>query len=477
MKNKYYLSYLYQDDIIYNHKINKICVNSKQVEMNDIFIAISGLTVDGNDFISEAIRNGAKTIITEEKCYYDDVNIVIVENARKELARILKKLYHKIMKKMTIIGVTGTNGKTTTTTLVHRYLQKLDIDALLIGSNGIFYRNIYYEGINTTPDIVIIYQAIYQAYLSGCRYVIMEVSSHAIKQMRVLGIDFYVVLLTNLTLDHLDYHGDFTDYKYTKGLLINSVSEDKYVILNRDCEYYRFFAGLAKARVVSYGSNNSDFLIKDVKLTDNETTFTVSFKNKSLFINTSLMGMFNVYNIVSFIAIITAIKRFNKQAILAFLKEKIIIPGRMEEVNYKNRKIIVDFAHTPDGIFNVLSFLKTLKRRIILVVGCGGSRDKTKRRVVGEISVANSDYVIFTSDNPRDEDEEDIIKDIIRDIEKTNYQVITDRKLAIATAINISRENDIIAILGRGNEQYQIVKGEKIPFSDMEVVLENIKEG
>ena len=474
---KKYISNLYKDNLIYDHLINKVSVNSKNVEKNDIFVAISGTNKDGNDYISEAIKNGAKTIITEEKCFYENVNIMIVENSRKELARILKIIYSKIMKKMKIIGVTGTNGKTTTTTLVYRYLKDIGKEALLIGSNGIYFSNIYYEGINTTPDITIIYDSIYKAFVQGCKYVIMEVSSHAIKQLRVLGIEFNVGLFTNLTLDHLDYHGDFTDYKYTKGLFISSINEPNYVILNKDSDYYHFYESLSKTKVISYGINRADFLIKDVKLFGHKSEFIISYKDRSMKIDTPFIGMFNVYNITSFVAIITVLKLCKENQVIEFLSKKIVIPGRMEEVEYKGRTIIVDFAHTPDGVFNVLTFLKILKRKIILVVGCGGSRDKTKRRVIGEISVSNSDYVIFTSDNPRDEDENEIIKDIIRDIELTNFEVTTDRKQAITKAIKMSEENDIIAILGRGNEQYQKVKQQLIPLNDMNVVLEVIKEG
>jgi UDP-N-acetylmuramoyl-L-alanyl-D-glutamate--2,6-diaminopimelate ligase len=472
-----YISKIYKKEINYEHLINKISVDSRTVENGDVFVAISGMINDGNDYIKEAIKNGAKTIVTEQNCYYPEVNIIIVENARKELGRILKIKNNKIMKKVKIIGVTGTNGKTTTTTLVHKYLKELNIDSALIGSNGVYYGNKYLEGINTTPDITIIYDIINDAYNLNCRYIILEVSSHAIKQLRIFGIEFDIVLFTNLTLDHLDYHNDFTDYKYTKGLLMASVNENNYVILNRDSEYFHFYENMIKAKVVSYGTNNSIFLIKDVNLKDHETEFKIIFKNNEISIKSNLLGLFNVYNICSLVAIITALKLFDADKLNTFLQRKIIIPGRMEEINYKERKIIVDFAHTPDGVFGVLSFLKTLKRKIILVVGCGGSRDKTKRRVVGEIAVSNSNYVIFTSDNPRDEEEMDIINDIIRDIERTNYEVIVDRKDAIKKAIAISDEGDIIAILGRGNEQFQKVKGKLIPLNDIHVVQDIIKEG
>lgn len=474
---KIYISKLYKDKIIYDHLINEVCIDSRKVKPNDVFVAISGSRYDGNDYLKEAIKNGAKTIITEEKCFYEDVNIIVVENSRKELARILKYIYRNIMKKVKVIGVTGTNGKTTTTTLLHKYLNSIGLNSILIGSNGINYKNVFYEGVNTTPDITVIYNKIYEAYLENCNYVIIEVSSHAIKQFRIYGIEFNIALLTNLTLDHLDYHDNFTDYKYVKGLFISSIKDNNYVILNKDIDHYHFYSDIANAKVVSFGTKHSDFKIKDIELLDNGSNFNIIYKNSELSVNTNLIGMFNVYNIAGLIAIITALNIFNKKDVTDFFKNQLLVPGRMEEIDYNNRKIIIDFAHTPDGIFNVLSFLKTLKRRIILVIGCGGSRDKTKRRVVGEISVNNSDYVIFTSDNPRDEEEMDIINDIVRDIEKTNYEIITDRRKAITRAIKLSVPNDIIAILGRGNEQYQKVKGMLIRLNDKDVVKEIIKEG
>ncbi|HHU55430.1 MAG TPA: UDP-N-acetylmuramoyl-L-alanyl-D-glutamate--2,6-diaminopimelate ligase [Acholeplasmataceae bacterium] len=465
---------LFDQKLKFNHQINKVCINSKKVEENDIFVAISGSVHDGNDYIDEAIERGAKTIITENYFELENVNLIVVDDARKEVARILRKMHLNKCKMLKIIGVTGTNGKTTTTTLVYRYLKSIGLKACLLGSNGIYLDGKFIETINTTPDITIIYDMLLQAYYNHYKYVVMEVSSHAIKQMRIMGIDFTIVLLTNLTLDHLELHKTFLDYQYTKGLLINRISVDNYVILNRDDEYYPFFNQLACAKTLTFGLKNSNYQLYDIILKDDMSYFKIKFKKNTYQFQTNFLGMFNVYNIAAFIAIIDTLGLFSFEKVKAFLDGNITIPGRMEEVEYKGRKIIVDFAHTPDGIFKVLTFLRSLNRRIILVVGCGGSRDKTKRRVVGEIAVSNSDYVIFTSDNPRDEDEMDIINDIIRDIENENFEVETNRVEAIKKAIKISKPNDIIAILGRGNEQYQIVKGKLIPLDDMKVVKEVI---
>ena len=461
----------------YNHEVNKICNDSRQVQPNDIFFAISGSNSNGEEFIEEAIKKGAKTIVTE---HYDfDFNfygnIVIVKNARKELAYALRRFFKSQLKKTKIIGVTGTNGKTTTTTLVYRYLRHLNIGCSLIGSNGNYVNDIFYETNNTTPDITQIYQIIEKSVNEGCKYLVLEVSSHAIKQLRVMGLRFSVVLFTNLTLDHLDFHLDFTDYKYTKGMFLSQVSEKDIVILNRDSEYFDFYNHLTKAKLLTYGFNDSDYWIHNVDVKEDASKFTLVFNKTNLMVTSNLIGMFNVYNLTSFIAIIDALKLFDLEGVLSFLKKKLVILGRMEEITFDSRRVIIDYAHTPDGVFNVLSFLKTLNRNIILVVGCGGSRDKTKRTVIGQISVDNSDYVIFTSDNPRDEDEMSIINDIIVDIEKENYEVVVDRYLAIKRAIEISQPNDIIAILGRGNEQFQKVKDQLIPLHDKAVVEEILR--
>lgn len=462
--------------VIYNHKVNKICNDSRIVEEGDIFFAINGTHSNGEDFIQDAINKGAKTIVTE---HYDLElkflgNIVIVKDSRRELANALRRFYKSKTKKMKFIGVTGTNGKTTTTTLIYKYLRYLNINCSLIGSNGMFVNDDFYETINTTPDINLIYDMIDKSYHHKCKYVILEVSSHAIKQLRVTGIDFSVVLFTNLTLDHLDFHKDFIDYKYTKGMLLTHVDEKNTVILNADSEYYEFYKNLVKAKLVTYGVNDSDYWINNIELNEANSIFKLVFKNENISVKTNLIGMFNVYNVTSFISIIDTLKLYRKE-ISGFLSTNIVIPGRMEEIKFNDRRVIIDYAHTPDGVFNVLSFLKTMKKNIILVVGCGGSRDKTKRSVIGQISVDNSNYVIFTSDNPRDEDERKIIDQIVVNIEKENYEIIVDRYEAIKKAILISKPDDIIAILGRGNEQFQKVKDKLIPLNDIQVVKEIIR--
>jgi len=453
-----------------NHIINKIATNSKKVKENDIFVAISGSVNDGNDYINEAISNGAKTIVTENPFIFGNVNVVIVDDTRKEVAKLLRKMYGNKFKKMKIIGITGTNGKTTTATLVYRYLKSKNEKASLISSNGIYLNTKYIETINTTPDITLIYDVLLKSHKEKCKYIVIEISSHAIKQLRIMGIIFDIVLLTNLSLDHLELHKEFLDYQYTKGLLINNMHHNGYVILNRDDEYFDFYNRLSCANTLTFGMKNSNYLLENISLNADNSQFNLSIGNKKFDFTTNFLGMYNIYNIAAFIAIIDVLGQFKYDRVKGFLNSNIVIPGRMEEIEYKGKKIIVDYAHTPDGIFKVLTFLKTLNSRIILVVGCGGSRDKTKRRVVGEIAVSNSDHVIFTSDNPRDEDEMDIINDIICDIEKTNYEVEVDRYEAIVKAMKMSVKGDIIAILGRGNEQFQKIKGELIPLEDMRVV-------
>lgn len=458
-----------------NHKINSLKTNSKNVKSNDIFYAIKGSISDGNKYIKDAIKLGAKTIISEEAFNdannYQEINFIIVEDIRKTLAVHAKVFYQDISKSMTLIGVTGTNGKTTVTTLLYKYFQLLNKKATLIGTNGIYIMNTFYETKNTTPDILELYEILMRSKKNGVNTVFMEVSSHAVKMMRIYGLHFKIALITNLTQDHLDFHKNMDDYRYSKGLFLNSISPDNTVIINKDIEDFRFFYYLSNAKVLTYGINPSNYHLIDYKLTIEGSSFIVSINNKVYQMQTKLLGLFNIYNILSFISIIDQLGLFNEKAI-EFINSKINILGRMEVIKNKNRYFVIDFAHTPDGVLNVLDFLGSVKKEgnLIVVAGCGGDRDTSKRRVIGDIISRKCNFAFFTNDNPRTEDPEKIIKDILEGVKSNNYAVILDRKMAIEEAYKRSLNEDIIAILGKGNEQYQIINTEKIKFSDKEIV-------
>lgn len=461
--------------LIHTHFVNGLKTNSKKVKANDIFYAISGSNFDGNDYIIDAIKKGAKTIISEkeflEAYKYPDINFIRVEDVRKVLAIHAKIFYKDLSKSFTLIGITGTNGKTTVSTLVYKYFQYLNKKATLIGTNGIYIMNSFYETKNTTPDILELYEILLESRKNGVNTIIMEVSSHAVKMLRIYGLEFDIALITNLTQDHLDFHTTMEDYKYTKGLFLNSLNEDKIVIINKDMEDYKFFSYLSKAKTYTFGRKTSNYELLDYKLSVEGSNFLVRMHNKVININTKLLGLFNIYNILAFIAIVDNLGLFQTKT-LEFLSSKINILGRMEVVKLENRYFVIDFAHTPDGVLNVLNFLNQIKHnKLYVVIGCGGDRDRSKRKVIGHISSENADFVFFTNDNPRTEPPEIIINDILEGVKTDNYLVILDRKMAIEEAYLRSLSGDIIAILGKGNEQFQIVGKEKYKFSDKEVVL------
>lgn len=456
-------------ELCFDHKVNKITINSKCVENNDIFIAIKGSKVDGNGFIEEAIEKGARTIVSENNdisINNSEINIVIVKDLSKFLGLICKRFYGDLSTKVKLVGVTGTNGKTTTATLVYKYYRFLNKNIALISTNGNYINDDYFETSNTTPNIIEIYEVLKRAIKEKCEVVIMEVSSHSIYMNRIFGLTFEIGALTNLTHDHLDYHKTLYDYHYTK---IMFLSKCKNVILNTD---YLKYVPFMDENILLYGDKKADFEILNIRENIDNTLFEIRY-DKEYFFKINLLAEYNVYNAVSFMAIISILDGFDFALITSFFKNNISIPGRMEIVN-QTPLIIVDFAHTPDSIERILSFLNKYKKeegKIITVVGMGGARDKKKRKSVGLITTKLSDVSIYTSDNSRNEKTIDIINDIVSGVFDDSYIIEEDRFKAIETAIKMATENDIIAILGRGIEKYLEFDTGNIPFVDKEVVL------
>ena len=385
---------------------------------------------------------------------------------KKKAKKLLKENKDKL-RAIKFVGITGTNGKTTTTTLLYKFLRKNDYNVTLIGTNGIYINDKYYETINTTPGVEKLYEIINESYNNGVRIIIMEVSSHAIVQNRIFGIKFYIKGITNITQDHLDYHNTFEEYKKVKlsfmkksKLLVNDVIKFK-KILNKNIYYY--------------GVEDSYFKISNMILSKNESSFVLTINNKNYLFNTNLLGDFNVYNITLFIGVLKLFGIFNYEKIQNFLNEKIVIPGRMEVFKYNNKTIVVDYAHTPDGIEKILSFNKSIyKEKVLTLFGCGGNRDRNKRKIMGEIASKYSDYLIITSDNPRNEEEINIINDILEGV-NINYSVITNRKDAIDYGVKIIDNYNVFLILGRGCENEIKIKNQLIKFNDVEYIKELLK--
>lgn len=450
-----------------------IKTDSRKVVDGDTFIALKNINRDGHDYISDAIKNGAKKIICEHGNY--DVETVIVPDTRKYLEEYLYNKYYSSISKMKLIGITGTNGKTTTCFLIYQILNDLGIKCAYIGTIGFYYGNVKRELNNTTPDIDILYNMLMEAYENDCQYVVMEVSSHALSLNRINGLLYDAVAFTNLTQDHLDFHKSFEEYRKAKEKLFSLTRNKKIAVINGDDPNYQYFVHKDNNNVL-ISSKSGDVLITDTTFTNLGTDFSFSYQNKLYRTHINMVGRYNIYNYLTALIILVNLGiDINK---ILHLNESLSAPlGRMEMIKYYTNSIFVDYAHTPDAVENVLkTSLEFKKGKIITIVGCGGDRDKTKRPIMAHIAEEYSDWVIYTDDNPRTEDEKAIIKDMLEGTKKNNHEVIYNRRDAIIKGISLLKENDILLILGKGHEDYQIIGTVKHHFSDKEIVLENIKE-
>lgn len=450
-----------------NHKINGIFINSKEVINNSIFIAID----KGHDYIKDSIDKSCKTIIYDREIdiniynrYKTIINFIKVEDSKKIKNLILNIFYKNITKKIKLIGVTGTNGKTTITTLLYNFFKYQNRKVLLIGSNGIYYNMQKYNTYNTTPDSILTLKIINEAYKKGLDYVIMEVSSHSIKELRVEYFDFDIVIYTNLTHDHLDYHKTFDDYKYTKLLFL--LKNGKYIILNKDDDYFNFIYQIINKKIITY-SLKKESMYKGKII--NQSLDKTIFKINDMLFESKLFTDYNILNLVSIYSCLKILK-FKDNIINEFFKYFNYIEGRMNIIRKNNKIYVIDYAHSPDSVLKIISNFKTLNKKIITIIGCGGNRDKEKRPLIGNIVTKYSNYVIFTNDNPRLEEPINIIKDITKDLTLNNYEVILDRYEAIKKGISLNY--DILLLLGRGSEKYQNINNKLYLFNDMEKLKE-----
>lgn len=450
-----------------------IKTDSRLVEKGDTFIAIRNVNRDGHDYIKSAIENGATKIICEEGSY--DVETIIVLDTRKYLENYLYENYYPKFKDMTLIGLTGTNGKTTTCYLIYQILTDLGKKCAYIGTIGFYYPGHKRELNNTTPDIDLLYNMFLEAKEAGCEYLVMEVSSHALANNRIHGLEFDEVAFTNLTQDHLDYHKTIENYAEAKKILFTKTRNEKIAVLNSDDPYYKTFM-LDNNKNITISDTQGDVLIQSIDLTNLGTTFEFDYKNVDYTTHINMVGRYNVYNYLTALMLVHKLG-FSIEEILK-LNDTLAAPnGRMEMIKYGTNSVFVDYAHTPDAVLNVLNSSKEYKTgKVITVIGCGGDRDRTKRPIMGKIAEENSDYVIYTNDNPRTEDANQIMNDILEGVKLENHEVILDRHAAIFKGMSMLENNDILMILGKGHEDYQILGTVKHHFSDKEVVLEYIEE-
>ena len=447
--------------------------DSRKVKTGQTFVAIKGLTVDGHDFIDKAIENGAKQIICEKELsnnqYINGVPYVKVDSTDKYLKNALNLEYGEIINELNIIGITGTNGKTTSCYLIYQMLLSLGINASYIGTLGYYHKDDFIELNNTTPDVLTIYDLLVRSRQNGAEVVVMEVSSQALSYDRLAGINFSLIGFTNLTEDHLDYHKTMENYLNAKLMILDHLKKNAKIIVNSDDENHIKFKK-DKHEFIRYGTNG-EYKILDYKITPSETELNFEYNNKKYNVTIPLTSKFNVYN---YLMMLSTVHEYGVDI------EKIIKKtpsleapkGRCETYKIKNGFAIIDYAHTPDAVEKVITAYNELKNgKVITIFGCGGDRDAKKRPIMGEIATRLSDHVIITSDNPRTEDPFKIIEDIKKGIKKDNYEVIEDRKKAIEKGIDLLNKNDILLILGKGHENYQIIGKTKYHLDDSEEVL------
>lgn len=448
--------------------------DSRKVKPGQTFVAIKGHTVDGHNYISDAIKNGAVAIIAEKEVEVS-VPVKIVPNSSEYLKEQLVKKYSEELNKLKIIGVTGTNGKTTTCYLTYQLLKSLNVKVAYMGTIGFFFEEEKIELPNTTPEILTIYKLFLEALEKGCTTVVMEVSSHALALERVAGLKFQIGAFTNLTEDHLDYHKTMEEYLQAKLKLLNYMDTNGIFLVNHDDLASQRFQNIFK-NTKTIGMKESDYWIKEYTFDPIKTNILLEYQSQNYTIETNLTGKFNVYNYLTALAIIHEYG-FSIEEIIS-KTDKIYPPkGRCETYKVKDGYAVVDYAHTPDAVEKVIDAYKELaKGKIITLVGCGGDRDPLKRPIMGRIATEKSDWVIFTNDNPRTEDPEKIMQDIIKGVEQTNYEVILDRHEAIKKALDKINKDDIVLILGKGHEDYQILGHEKVHFDDSEEIKNYIKK-
>jgi len=458
-----------------NIEVGKVTCDSRAVDAGDVFVCINGVSVDGHKFADKAVEHGASVIVCERDLGYS--NQIVVENTRKVYALLCGKYFGEPSKKIKLVGVTGTNGKTSTCMLLKHILESNGYKVGLIGTVQNMVGDSVLPAKNTTPDAFELHSLFSLMVMAGCDYVVMEVSSHAIDQDRVYGLHFESAVFTNLTQDHLDYHKTMENYLDVKKRLFSMCNS---AVVNLDDEYSKDIISVCKCKTVTYSTkrNDSSFSGKNIKQKVDGVDFEMVGDGVIGRAKIKTPGLFSVYNAMaaSVCAIELGIPFSN---VLNSLLTAPKVKGRAEVVpTGKDFSVVIDYAHTPDGLKNILSVMNEVKEgRLITVFGCGGDRDKDKRPKMGLIASKYSDMIIVTSDNPRSEDPIQIINDIVEGIKETftPYEVIENRETAIQYAITHAQKGDIILLAGKGHETYQILSNTTIHLDEREIVADVLK--
>lgn len=466
-----------------NPFITSLEMDSREVKKGSLYFCITGSTFDGHMFASDAEANGAVAIIAEKEVHVS-IPVVLVKDTRRAMAVLADAFYGQPTHELHLIGVTGTNGKTSISHIIDEIFNEAGIKTGLIGTMYTKIGEQLYEMKNTTPESVLLQKYFHKMIEEQVKAVVMEVSSHALDMGRVHGCDFNIAVFSNLTQDHLDYHHTIQEYRRVKGLLFASLGNrfdkdnPKFAVLNIDDPASKEFVKSTSATVVTYGYHHTaDIMASNIRMTASGTVFTLKTPFGSYEVNLKLIGLFSVYNVLA--AITTSIISGIPIAPIITAVEKVKgVPGRFEIVNQgQNFTVIVDYAHTPDSLENVLKTVKQFsKGKIFVIIGCGGDRDRSKRPIMAKIATKLADVPIFTSDNPRSEDPIQILKEMEAGVEGESYITIPDREKAIFYAISNAGDNDIIVIAGKGHETYQIIGNKTYSFDDRLVAARAISE-
>lgn len=460
-------------------EVCKLEYDSRKIEVGDAFVCVKGYETDGHRYAESAAEKGAAVIICQDSVETrPGITYVRVGDTRKALAVSASNFYGNPKDRLKLIGVTGTNGKTTSTFMIKSILEEAGFKTAVIGTIANYIGSRKLETSRTTPESLELHKLFRDMADEGVEYCVMEVSSHSLFLDRVYGLEFSQGIFTNLTQDHLDFHENFENYYRAKLILFQN---SRNCVINIDNEYGSRLMGDIKGSVTTYSAEkDADVAGSSLRLHSRGAGFVLAYKGESAEININIPGKYNVENALGSAAACLS-EGILLETVKQGLEKMLCVPGRCELVNQGYSlgfDIIVDYAHTPDGLENILKTAREFTRgRLIAVFGCGGDRDRTKRPIMGRIGTELSDIAIITSDNPRSEDPEAIIKDVVAGIRKDNYIIVENRRDAIKKSIELAGADDVIVIAGKGHEDYQILKTGKIHFDEREIVKEILEEG
>jgi len=466
-----------------NINVNRIKMDHREIQHGDLFVCIKGFTVDGHQFAEKAVQNGASVVVSERPLSITDATVIIVPNTTRALALIANKFFSYPTKSLTLVGITGTNGKTTTTYLLEKIFQQHEKRTGLIGTIQLKIGEETRPLINTTPDALQLQTYFSEMVEKNVDIAFMEVSSHALDLGRVYGTDFDIAVFTNLSQDHLDYHQNMEQYLEAKTLLFSGLgnaydTRSKVAVLNNDDKHSEVIKKKTMQPIVTYGiKHDAHIMAKSIRNELTGTSFIVTTPTRDIEINSKLNGIFNVYNMLAAIAA-AYIQDISLETMKVALEEMTRADGRFEGVDVgQDYAVIVDYAHTPDSLENVLQTVKQFAEgNIYVVVGSGGDRDRTKRPLMAQAALTYSDWAIFTSDNPRSEEPASILQDMTENMTDNHFEIIENRKQAIERAVQLAKTGDVILIAGKGHETYQEIKGVRYDFDDRLVAKNAIEE-